>query len=447
MSDLVAKAKLFAIRARQRIEHRHRYNRQPYEVHLKAVADLVSSVSGDPDMLAAAWLHDIVEDTAVTLNDVEREFGMGVVELVRELTGVSRPGDGSRERRRSIDRSHLASVSSRAKTIKLADLCDTARDIRKHDIRFAGVYLVEMAGLLDVLDEGDPRLVAQAREHHARCQRRVGSAGDAVEPPPSSQWQDDELRAGWKLLNTFTVGDLARPLRCVDEAELQAPSGSAGKAGDPVAIRRGREICGYVAARSGDTTMCASPRRIVREQVIESNAPLAAMVHVLTRYDFAFVKTAGEIDRVLSRTDLEQPIGRMWLFGMVTLIELDFTRRIRARWGERGWEAFLSAGRLEKTHELRAERNRRGQPVELLDCLQLADKGAILAEDPIVLADWGYHSKRSARGALQDLQSLRNHLAHAQALVADHWHQIAGISRRLDDWMTDHAASMKELAQ
>ena len=80
-----------------------------------------------------------------------------------ELTGVSRPGDGSRVRRDAIDRSHLASASSRAKTVKLADLCDSARDIFKHDTRAAHLYLVEMGALLEVLGEGHPRLMAKAR--------------------------------------------------------------------------------------------------------------------------------------------------------------------------------------------------------------------------------------------------------------------------------------------
>jgi hypothetical protein len=166
------------------------------------------------------------------------------------------------------------------------------------------------------------------------------------------------------------------------------------------------------------------------------------MVHVLTRDEQAFVRTSGEIAGVLSRADLEQPIGRMWLFGIVTLVEVDFGRRIRARWPEESWAALLSPGRLDKARELQEERARRVQQADLLDCLQLADKGAILIQDPDVLSDWGFRSKQSAKTALQDLQSLRNHLAHSQAIVEHHWHQIAGLSRRLDDWMLEQGEAI-----
>lgn len=127
--DLVERARSFATQAHARIDHRRKYTRQPYDVHLRAVADLVATVSDDAQMQAAAWLHDIVEDTPVTLDDVEREFGCAMAGRVDELTDISRPGDGNRGVPKALDRAHLAAASSRAKTIKRADLCDNARDI------------------------------------------------------------------------------------------------------------------------------------------------------------------------------------------------------------------------------------------------------------------------------------------------------------------------------
>ena len=106
---------------------------------------------------------------------------------------------------------------------------------------------------------------------------------------------------------------------------------------------------------------------------------------------------------------------------------------------------LLSPARLDKARELQQERARRGQEAILLDCLQLADKGTILIQDADVLRDWGFGSRQSAKTALADLQSLRNHLAHSQAIVAHHWHQIAGLSRRLDDWMLEQGEAIVDL--
>jgi (p)ppGpp synthase/HD superfamily hydrolase len=100
MDNLVKRASRFATEAHRRIDQRRKYTQQPYQVHLKAVAELVASVSTDPEMIAATWLHDTVEDTPATFGDLEQEFGPGVTQLVAELTDVSRASDGNRDARR-----------------------------------------------------------------------------------------------------------------------------------------------------------------------------------------------------------------------------------------------------------------------------------------------------------------------------------------------------------
>ncbi len=126
MDDLVRNARLFATEQHQRIDQRRKYSNKPYDVHLKAVADIVAGVTADQEMIAAAWLHDAVEDTQATIEDIGRKFGPAIALLVEELTDVSRPGDGNRAARKLLDLRHTAQASVRAKTIKLADLIDNS---------------------------------------------------------------------------------------------------------------------------------------------------------------------------------------------------------------------------------------------------------------------------------------------------------------------------------
>lgn len=153
-----------------------KYTGEPYITHPAAVVALVQSVPHTPEMIAAAWLHDTVEDTDTTLDDVRAEFGDAVADLVEMLTDVSRPEDGNRAARKALDREHIAKASPDAKTVKLADLIDNSRSIMAHDPQFARVYLAEKRLLLDVLTEGDPTLYAMAR----RIVDGDGESGDAV---------------------------------------------------------------------------------------------------------------------------------------------------------------------------------------------------------------------------------------------------------------------------
>jgi (p)ppGpp synthase/HD superfamily hydrolase len=115
-------------------------------------------------MLAAAWLHDTVEDTGVSIETIRAEFGAVVAGLVADLTDVSTPDLGNRAVRKSIDLAHTAKACADAKTIKLADLLSNTASIVEHDPGFARVYLKEKTALLEVLTEGDATLLARATD-------------------------------------------------------------------------------------------------------------------------------------------------------------------------------------------------------------------------------------------------------------------------------------------
>jgi (p)ppGpp synthase/HD superfamily hydrolase len=161
--DQVEKARLFATAAHAAVGQRRKYTDEPYIVHPQAVAKIVSGVEHTPEMIAAALLHDVVEDTGVTLELIEECFGREVRDLVYWLTDVSKPEDGNRRMRKAIDREHTAQAPAAAQTIKVADLIDNSRSIFKHDPDFARTYLHEKELLLDVLTNADPALVKMAK--------------------------------------------------------------------------------------------------------------------------------------------------------------------------------------------------------------------------------------------------------------------------------------------
>jgi (p)ppGpp synthase/HD superfamily hydrolase len=116
-------------------------------------------------MVAAAWLHDVVEDTGCTYTDIHMAFGADIAALVGWLTDVSQPQDGNRAHRKAMDRAHTAEAPAEAQTIKLADLISNSRSIVAHDPAFARTYLAEKRLLLAVMTRGDAGLHAEASEY------------------------------------------------------------------------------------------------------------------------------------------------------------------------------------------------------------------------------------------------------------------------------------------
>ena len=322
-SDLVARAQRFATEAHERIDHRRKYSDEPYHVHLADVARIVASVTGDEEMIAAAWLHDVVEDTEATLEDLEEEFGAGVAALVESLTDISRPGDGNRAVRKAIDRRHSAAASPRAKTVKLADLIDNCQDITGNDPDFARVFLAEMAALLEVLEEGDHDLYRRARKTHAKCCERLGLEGlvHAGAPDVASELEHSEQHVSRLFVEAFTAGDIAAPLRSFDAvrnaAEIASVMDTEGL--DVVGVRKAGTVAGYLRREDLGTdpaivgTCGDHARAFSAGQIVGGPASLSDVILVLTRHDNCFVSLLGEATGVLVRDDINNPVVRMWV--------------------------------------------------------------------------------------------------------------------------------------
>ncbi len=446
MSDLIERAKDYATMAHQRIDQRRKYSKQPYEVHLQAVATLVAGVTDDEEAIAAAWLHDTVEDTPATLEDIEENFGQSVAELVEELTDVSKPSDGNRAKRKALDRSYLAQASPRAKTVKLADLIDNCRDIARHDKRFAKVYLVEMGALLEVLGDGDEKLYQQASRLYTDHMQKLGlPLASRLE---SEAWEAESIGlAGFSdrhfkrmFMELFTAKDIAEGLLSFDAdcdcAEVRAILELRKRA--VASVRVHGAVQGYLRLSDLGTGQCADCfRNFTVDQVLSGSAAFSDVIHVLTRHDYCFISVLDNVSGVISRDDINKPMVRMWLFGILTMIEMGLVQLIIDQYPEQSWQSLISAGRLAKAQQIQAERQRRNQYCELIDCLQLSDKGQILMENENAMKRLGFETKGAAKRAVRSLESLRNHLAHAQDIVTHDWAQIARMSQRMEEATRD----------
>lgn len=174
-------------------------------------------------------------------------------------------------------------------------------------------------------------------------------------------------------------------------------------------------------------------RPIDEAQVVEDTMPLSALILRLEKYPRLFVVSLGQIGGVVDRFDLLQPPARMWLFGMVTLIEMRFSRIIQLHCPDDSWKPYLSDGRIQKATELLEERSRRNQQLTLADCLQFSDKTQIIARNEQLRRLTSFQSRRQLVDVGKRLEKLRNNLAHSQDIVTNDWDTIVALAENLDD--------------
>jgi len=114
-ADLQQRAREFAIDA-----HKHQYyGEQPYSVHLDAVAKYVEPYG--EVAIAIAYLHDVVEDTHVTLQQLEQSFGPFIAQCVGILTDEPGASRAERKSKTYLKMSKVSGERSLALTVKVAD--------------------------------------------------------------------------------------------------------------------------------------------------------------------------------------------------------------------------------------------------------------------------------------------------------------------------------------
>lgn len=230
---------------------------------------------------------------------------------------------------------------------------------------------------------------------------------------------------------TFTARDIARPLASF---EASAPASEvrafmAARGLDVVGVREDGLVAGYVAGDAlGDDTCEAGRRDFDEAAVVDDTAPLLSVLRKLSRLPHVFVRVLGRVGGVIVPGDLQSAPVRMWLFGLLTLIEMHFTDLIERHCPGDAWKQYLSEARLAKAEQLLAERKRRNQGLRLLDCLQFSDRGQVIARNEALRRLTVFPSRSQAEETVKRLEQLRNNLAHSQDILVSDWDTIVGLS-------------------
>ena len=131
-TELLDRAIIFAVHAHAGTERRGKG--YPYIVHPMEAMEIVATMTSDQELLAAAALHDTVEDTDVTLEQLRAEFGERIASLVAEESDVMPEGmteEASWHQRKQAAIDRLSKASHDAKMVALGDKLSNMRAIAR----------------------------------------------------------------------------------------------------------------------------------------------------------------------------------------------------------------------------------------------------------------------------------------------------------------------------
>ena len=250
---------------------------------------------------------------------------------------------------------------------------------------------------------------------------------------PWKQFQTSRLRR--IFFETFSAMDIAQPLASFDaEADAEKTKAFMLEHGlNLIGIRVNGQVAGYARVETLAHGQCgAYLHPFTNDDVVSDTANLVEVVKSLAINEQCFVTILDHVGAIITLSDLEKPPMRMFLFGIITLGEMTMTEIIRRRFADGSWQEHLSPQRVEKARWLQEERSRRGQHVDLVDCLQYGDKGVILSYVEDIRNALGLESRREMRKTLKEVELLRNNLAHTQEIIPTSWQRIVIACSRLE---------------
>ena len=150
-TELLDRAIIFAVQAHAGPERRGKG--YPYIVHPLEAVEIVATMTKDQELLAAAALHDTVEDTDVTLEQIQELFGSRIAALVADESdempaGISEEESWHARKQAAIDR--LSRASHDAKIVAMGDKLSNMRAIARD-------YAVHGDALWNIFHNKDPK--------------------------------------------------------------------------------------------------------------------------------------------------------------------------------------------------------------------------------------------------------------------------------------------------
>lgn len=238
----------------------------------------------------------------------------------------------------------------------------------------------------------------------------------------SSRKRGTRLR---ELRDLYESGISARAV--YEPLECRRPEDPAGQVAaymeknsyDVIGVRpEDRPPIGFVTCESLNSGPCRDYlERFASEYLIADSTPLVTVLSTLRDRPYVFVLTREKVSAIITRADLQKPAVRMYLFGLVTLFEMQMGALIRWHYDEDEWHQELSPNRLDGAREFQEERKKRNEELALLDCLQFCDKRDLILTRKAPREVLGIPSKTQGRKLLRSAEALRDNLAHAQELA------------------------------
>ena len=218
-----------------------------------------------------------------------------------------------------------------------------------------------------------------------------------------------------EALVSFDVGSSAEDVR--NKLEIEGF--------DVAGAREGGLVGGYVRREDlQDGSLRGYVQPFSEEELVSDSTPLSEVLTRLATTRRVFVLSLDHVAGIITRADLRKEPVRMWLFGVVSLLEMQLLRLIRDFHPDDDWTLFLSDERIAKARSILRDRAARDEDIDLAECTELTDKTRIAWRSRRLREALHLPSEAKWRVQAERLRRLRDGLAHGREFRSDEWPEL-----------------------
>lgn len=160
-------------------------------------------------------------------------------------------------------------------------------------------------------------------------------------------------------------------------------------------------------------TIVDSIRKFDLNLIITDSTPISRLPSLLAYKGFVFVMQVDKIVGIVTISDINKPVFRIYLFGIISLFEMHLNYWIDIYYPKNSWNSLITEQRLINAKKIFDSNKDINQDLSLRDCLQICDKREVLKKTPEFISNFNF-SKNEFDRFLEIVEKIRNELAHSQ---------------------------------
>lgn len=254
------------------------------------------------------------------------------------------------------------------------------------------------------------------------------------------------------FIDSITAKNFFEPLLCcpadseADDARHDLKARGFDIAG--VKETESSEVTGYVSAAELQAGKVRKYTKTITPSILISDStPISDIVNALLPRDFVFVLCGNCIAGIITKADINKPPVRMYLFGMISLLEMHLNAYIRRYFDCDALEKRLPENRRKRAREMYDKQKGSSEDLSLLDCLQLCDKRDLLAKCDQFIPEIGF-PKKEFIVFVKRIENVRNNLAHSRDSVTStlNWSDFVETLSRVEEFLTKSDSRLEQTA-